>query len=65
MPTFDVHYKTVKPETGEVVTMSYFMNAVSWEEAEQRLPPTHYIFGKVLEVVDEETGMRINMDNLN
>ena len=64
MKTFDVYYKALNEE-GELATFSYFIISSSWESAKAAIPPTHWISGQVLSVEDEDTGIKINLDNLN
>lgn len=64
MRTYDIWYKDIN-SLGNVSTFSYFLDATSWEAAEKAIPPTHWVHGCVVAVVDEETGVRIDYDNLN
>lgn len=62
--TFEVIYKDLNAE-GELADFSYFIQAMSWAEAESKVPATHRVHGSVVATVDYETGLRIGFDSLN
>lgn len=64
MKTFDVHHYDIN-EQGDVAVFSYFLQAMSWEHAEEIIPATHWVDGCVVATVDEQTGVQIDFDNLN
>jgi hypothetical protein len=65
LKTFEIHYRDVN-ESGDVTTFSYMVLATSWEEAEKRIPATHWVNGRVISVIDEESGLEIDLTgNLN
>lgn len=64
MRTFEILHYGINDQ-GDVSKFSYFLNARNWEHAETLIPPTHWVHGLVMAVQDEETGITIDLDNLN
>lgn len=65
MPTFDIYFIDIEKETGRIFTNSYYVNAPTWEAVEAMIPATHWVSGKVISIEDEDSGVIINLDNLN
>ena len=62
--TFEVTWRDIN-EQGELATFSRFIRASSWAEAESLITPVERVHGKVIGIMDEASGVLVDLDNLN